>query len=202
MKRKLKNKKLNNKKILGLTSLILAGSLVTACNTISGEKQYEYSRIEFTTDGIYKESKQYKEFYSDQANSLISYDAWEQLEDGKYSRKVEEYNVTKKTYEDIKKIFDNNLDLQEELGIPIKTYHQTSETLSSEEIERGSYIEATIYDINEDKYVMVKNDKQNIWILLTGSIVFASACGVLIAWKKYDDKLDNINSNKNLTLKK
>lgn len=199
--RKIKNKKINSKKILGLTSLILASSMSVACSDTMGKKEYEYNRIEFSSDGDYRETRQYKSFDSeenkDSKNTFIEYSAWELREDGRYERKIKEYDVGKVTYEEIMPLLNENFDSSKVFGEPSKAYIQITDTLSYEELQRGSYFEGTIYGINKDKYVIVKDPTKNAGILIISGIVVTLGVGSLVTWKKYNDK-----ANKKLTLKK
>ena len=78
-----------------------------------------------------------------------------------------------------------------------------SKTLSKDEIDRGAYFEATIYSENKEKYVLIKDSKSNIGVLVFGLAGFTLATGILIAWKKYDENLsEKKDKNKKLTLKK
>ena len=205
--RKLKQKKLNSRKMLGLATVILAGGILTSCSSLIYTKEYEYTRIERSSDGVYSEVSQYSPFNSDNnknlSNSFISYSEWIETKDNNYSRIVKEYDVNRKDYNDIKELFESNKEIEEVLGKPSKTYEQMSKTLSKDEIDRGAYFEATIYSENKKKYVLIKDSKSNIGVLVFGLAGFTLATGTLIAWKKYDENSsEKKDKNKKLTLKK
>ncbi len=196
MKRKLKNKKLNNKKIFGLTSLILAGGMVTSCTTAN--REFEYIRTEYSSDGYYLESRQFGQFDAP-VNTFNYYDEWVLGEDGKYSRNVKEYNANGLTQEDIRILVeDKDAQFDDMLGVPIKEYRQISDTIEEEDINRGAHFEATIYDMNVNKYVDIDDGKH---ITLVGTIievsVLSGGIGALIAWNKHEEK-----NSKKLTLEK
>lgn len=201
--RNLKNKKINSKKIIGLTSLILAGSLLTACNTDFARKEHEYRRIEFTSNGEYTEESQFEPYDSNNKKNLpssfIYYGKWVETEDGNYSRIVEEYDASNITYEVIRQLRDNkDVVLDDVLGEPTEIYEQIIDNVSKEELESGAYFKAIIYFENEDKYVTVKNKKavNPAWLIVTGLGSF-TGIGALIAWNNHDEK-----EKKKLTLEK
>ena len=114
--RNFKNKNLNSKKIIGLASLVLAGSLLTSCTINLSRKEHEYRRVNFTSNGNYYESSQFEPFYlsNKPTNSLIYYNEWKETADGNYSRIVKEYDVTDKSYDDIISLKDNkNINIDE-----------------------------------------------------------------------------------------
>lgn len=205
--RKIRKRELNgniNKGIIALIPITAMG-LMTSCNNIALEKQYEYTRLQFTNDGIYRESKQYESFNmsdkKDEFGKLTCFARWKQNRDGKYSRKVREFDISNKTLEEIKALVYSEQEPEEVLGKPAKEYEQISSTLTRKEIERYDYREAVIYDKNEQKYVMIKNPKRDMSILIVGSIAMVSGIAVAIAWKKYDDMISD-KKEKKLTLKK
>ena len=205
MNRRIKNKRFNNKKIIGLASLILVGGLVTGCDTILLKKEYEYNRIEFTSDGEFKETRQFKSFDNSDAkglnNSFTYYGEWEQRKDNKYQRNVKEYDIKDKSYEELNQSIHSNNDIEDFLGKPVKTYTQISNSLSPEDLSKGSYYEVTIYDENKDKYVYVKEESKNTWMLLGAGVLIPVAVGALIGWNKYNESFDD-EKKKKLTLKK
>lgn len=207
MDKKYKNKKIKSKKVIGLTSALLAGSLLTSCNLASTRREYEYRRLIRTSDGDYSESSQYEPFDSDDnkylSNKFISYSAWEQKDD-KYYRSVDEYDVLNKTYDDIKILFENkDMSLEEVLGEPIKSYEQASDNLSEEEINRGAYFETTLYSKDESKYVTIIESKDAPVIVLGFGIgAFNLGLVGLSAYKTFIDKKNKNDDAKKLTLKR
>ncbi len=201
--RKLRNRKLNNKKLIGLTAIILAGGLLTSCTSILSRKEYEYTRVECTSDGEYYEAKQFKPFdpntNKNLPNSFIYYGKWNLDNNGKYSRDVREYNANKITLDEITTLInDEEIEIEKELGKPTKEYTQVSEFVTEEELGRDSYFSATVYGKNDDKYVIIKNENSTSIILLAGGIFGLTAgIGSLITWNQYEEK-----SKKKLTLKK
>ena len=195
------NKKINSKKMIGLASLVLAGSLLTSCTISLSRKEHEYRRVNFTSNGNYYESSQFEPFYlsNKPTNSLIYYNEWEETADGNYSRIVKEYDVTDKSYDDIISLRDNkNINIDEVFGEPVKIYEQIIDNVSKEELEAGAYYEVTIYSENEARVATIKNGKTPSPLILLGSgLVTFLGLGGLIAWNKYDEK-----KQKKLTLEK
>ena len=203
--RKLRNRKINSKKIMGLASLILIGGMVTSCDSILSKKEYEYNRIEFNSYGEYKETKQFKPFDSnnnkDLANSFTYYGAWELRDDGRYQRDVKEYDIKSIKYHEICETIRNDEELAEFLKKPEKSYVEITNEISEEEVERGSYYDITVYDINKDRYAYIEEDKKNILLLVGCGVVIPVAIGSLIAWNKYNESIEE-KKEKKLTLKK
>lgn len=199
--RNFKNKNINSKKIIGLASLVLAGSLLTSCTISLSRKEHEYRRVNFTSNGNYYESSQFEPFYlsNKPTNSLIYYNEWEETADGNYSRIVKEYDVTDKSYDDIISLKDNKyINIDEVFGEPVEIYEQIIDNVSKEELEAGAYYEVTIYSENEARVATIKNDKTPSPLVLLGSgLVTILGVGGLIAWNKYDEKKE-----KKLTLEK
>ena len=199
--RNFKNKNINSKKIIGLASLVLAGSLLTSCTISLSRKEHEYRKVNFTSNGNYYESSQFEPFYlsNKPTNSLIYYNEWEETADGNYSRIVKEYDVTDKSYDDIISLKDNKyINIDEVFGEPVEIYEQIIDNVSKEELEAGAYYEVTIYSENEARVATIKNDKTPSPLVLLGSgLVTILGVGGLIAWNKYDEKKE-----KKLTLEK
>lgn len=199
--RNFKNKNINSKKIIGLASLVLAGSLLTSCTISLSRKEHEYRRVNFTSNGNYYESSQFEPFYlsNKPTNSLIYYNEWEETADGNYSRIVKEYDVTDKSYDDIISLKDNKyINIDEVFGEPVEIYEQIIDNVSKEELEAGAYYEVTIYSENEARTATIKNDKAPSPLVLLGSgLATILGVGGLIAWNKYDEKKE-----KKLTLEK
>ena len=171
-----------------LTTVCLASSC-----SLDQKVEYEYSRISFSSDGKYSESKQFKPYDSEGKtevlNSFMSYSAWVLNEDGKYQRDVKEYNVKRKTYEDVKGLENNNEQIKEVLGEPTKSYIQIKDTISEEDIERGAYYEATLYSMDNSNYVTVKTGDPSHILILTGCLVAFTVGGAgLIAIQKKEEK--------------
>ena len=203
--RKLKNRKINSKKMIGLASLILIGGMVTSCDSIFLNKEYEYTRIEFNSYGEYKETKQFKPFDSnnnkDLSNSFTYYSAWELRDDGRYQRDVKEYDIKSKNYSDVSNIIRNEDELNEFLKKPNKTYVEITNNITKEENERGSYYDITIYDLNKDRYAYIEEGDKNYLLLIGCGVLIPIAVGSLIAWNKYNETIDD-KKDKKLTLKK
>ena len=201
--RKLKNRKLNSKRVLGLASLILTSTMVVACDERMARKEYECNRIEFSSDGISREARQYRPFNSEESinNSFIEYSAWELRDDGRYQREIKEYDAAEVTYEEIRPLLDKDFNISEVFGKPTKIYFEVSDTLSDEEIQRGAYYEGTIYSVNTDKYVIVKEPMKHVGILIVSGGTVTIGLASLIAWEKYNEKI-NKEQEKKLTLKK
>ena len=199
--RNFKNKNINSKKIIGLASLVLAGSLLTSCTISLSRKEHEYRKVNFTSNGNYYESSQFEPFYlsNKPTNSLIYYNEWKETADGNYSRIVKEYDVTDKSYDDIISLKDNKyINIEEVFGEPVEIYEQIIDNVSKEELEAGAYYEVTIYSENEARVATIKNDKTPSPLVLLGSgLVTILGVGGLIAWNKYDEKKE-----KKLTLEK
>lgn len=203
--RKIKNRKMNSKRILGLASLILAGGLITSCNNIGLQKHHQYTRLEFTSDGEYKETRQFKPFDTSNNNSVynsfIYYGEWKVNENSKYEREVKEYSIKNKTYDELKDVIYSDEKVEELLGKPRETYTQMIDYVSDEEINRGPYYEVTIYTEDDNKYVYIKDSNKHIWLLLGSIVLVHIAIGAGIVWNRHNAK-EMEEEKKKLTLKR
>ena len=202
--RKLKNKKLNSKKIMGLASLILIGGIVSSCDSVMLNREYEYDRIEFNSYGEFKETRQFKSFDSnsnkDLSNNFTYYGAWELRDDGRYQREVKEYDISNMSYEEVYNIINSDKELYDFLKKPEKTFSEITDIISKDEDLRGSYYDVTIYSINRDRYADIDDTERNIWVLIGCGAIIPLGVGALIGWNRYNEMLNE--ENKKLTLKK
>lgn len=197
MRKITKSKKLKSKAIIGLSALVLAGTLVSVYEFNLSRKEYEHIRIDCSSDGFYSESRQFKSYDPSASKSLpntfVYYGKWEQNEDGTYMRAVKEYGAAKIKYEDISNM-NGNLEesINETLGEPTKEYEQVTEYVTPEELNREAHYEATLYDINYDRYVTIKEqDKGQFKALVICTLMSIGGMAALIAWRKKQDKEDN-----------
>lgn len=193
--RRLTRRKLTSVKVVGLASVLIAGGLLASCKAITTRTEYEYTRLEVTNDGEYREVRQFKPFDTvnnkNLPNSFIYYGKWEETTDQKYSREVREYNVNNKTYDDIKELTTNsNLPIEEVLGEPSKTYMQVTDYVEDTDLERKAHFEATFYSKNEKRSVtIVTDDPASTNSLIFGAAAITLGTGALVAWNQYDKKL-------------
>lgn len=193
--RRLNRRKLTSAKVVGLASLLIAGGLLASCKAITTRTEYQYTRLEVTNDGEYREFKQYKPFDTvnnkNLPNSFIYYGKWDETTDQKYSREVREYNVNNKTYEDIKELTTNrDLRIEDVLGDPTKTYMQVTDYVEDADLERDAHFEATLYSKDESKRVtIVTDDPASTNSLIFGAAAITLGTGALVAWNQYDKKL-------------
>lgn len=193
--RRLTRRKLTSAKVVGLASVLIASGLLASCKAITTRTEYEYTRLEVTNDGEYREVRQFKPFDAvnnkNLPNSFIYYGKWEETTDQKYSREVREYNVNNKTYDDIKELTTNsNLPIEEVLGEPSKTYMQVTDYVEDEELVRDAHFEATLYSKDENRKVtIVTDDPASTNSLIFGASTLTLGVGTLIAWNQYEKKL-------------
>lgn len=193
--RRLNRRKLTSAKVVGLASVLIASGLLASCKAITTRTEYQYTRLEVTNDGEYREAKQFKPFDTannkNLPNSFIYYGKWEETTDQKYSREVREYNVNNKTYDDIKELTTNsNLPIEEVLGEPSKTYMQVTDYVEDEELVRDAHFEATLYSKDENRKVtIVTDDPTSTNSLIFGASALTLGVGTLIAWNQYEKKL-------------
>lgn len=199
MKRKIKNRKLKSGIKTGLMALIVLTTvgLVTSCHS----NDMKFTRIECTNDGEFTESvffvspEDHKDYKT--ANEFKYYNGWFKGTDGYYSCQVDVYNAEGKTYEDIKPLVNNEKIVDDVLGEPLYFYEEKKPSLSKYDLERGSYFRAVIYE--EEKTDKKEESDKNYAPLFIGLGTASIGTVSLIAWKKYNDKLEE---KKKLTLKK
>lgn len=203
--RKLRNRKINSKKIMGLASLILIGGMVTSCDSVFLKKEYEYTRIEFNSYGDYKETKQFKPFDENSnksvSNSFTYYGEWELRDDGRYQRDVREYDIRSQDKNSLYEVIDDENAFNEFLKKPEKSYVEITNEVSEEEKDRGAYYDITIYNLNRDRYAYIDDGEKNVILLAGCGILIPVAIGSLIAWNKYNESIEE-KKDKKLTLKK
>lgn len=124
---------------------------------IDDEKKYLLSEQTIDEEGrIINERKHYINSEEDYQNSLIEYCPW-YIEDNEYRRVVNEYELRKKTPEEIIDYYkDNNLD---DLLKKSNNKVEIKESNSYEEVE--SKLQITTYNLDKDKYIIGPETKFN-----------------------------------------
>ena len=127
-------------------------------------KQYSNVKKTFDNLGNIKYEQQYQE-YSEKANVINYYGKWEKIENGFYKREIETYGIGKITEDKISEILNNpHQTLTEIFGKPIVKRVETSNNISSAEVNQKSFLQAIVYSEIKSDYIMVKEKvSDNVW---------------------------------------
>ena len=195
LERKIKyNKLVNLKNALIRETLIngrrlqwLAPFILTACITAGGAKligagfpfymddieEFLYTKKEFDNTGNIRYEEQYGEFNS-LTHQINHYTKWEDAGNGFYTRRVESYKLSDITDEKVLSLFEkDNLTIEDIFGNKVSSVKETKNNLTEEELMQGEYLEATIYNKDEDDYIIVKESIDDniavsvVYILIT-----------------------------------
>lgn len=144
-----------------------------------------YSKVmtEFDNAGNIRTEQQYDSFKVngdtlDNSDSMLYYyTRWEKNDDGLYSRIVQTYSISEKTYEDVIKLFKKeNLKLEDVLGQPDSNIKETKNNLTEDEIQEESIIKAVIYNEDKNDYIIHKETaEENILFSILYVLVTALA---------------------------
>lgn len=145
--------------------ILTAGILAGGCKLIgagfpfySGDKFKSNLNTmkEFDNLDNIRYEKQYDDF--EESNDILSYHSkWEKDDAGFYSRKIEVYNLKKLTEEEIFELFNkDDLNLQDIFGEPISSKTEIKNNVSEEELNDEAYLQAVMYSIDKNDYIMVK----------------------------------------------
>lgn len=144
-----------------LTAVIMAGGCKLVGGGIpfySGDtfKINSNTMKEFDSLGNIRYEQQYDD-YDNSSNILYYYSQWQQGNDGFYSRNVETYKLDELTEEEILKLFaKEDLNLSDVFGDPTSKKRETKNNVTEEEIQQKDYLQAIIYNEDENDYIIHK----------------------------------------------
>lgn len=109
--------------------------------------------------------------------------------DETYERTIKKYSTEKINNEIVKKVINDETsitNLEEMFGKPIREEKETRKTLTEEEFNAPEYIEATIYSVDKNDVIKVK---EPVWenVMITGLWVIASAWSSYLVSELRDD---------------
>lgn len=184
----IKNLKISARVLQWLAPYALTASIVAnGCKLLTGglpfyrddTHQYLHIMKEFDNLGNIKTEQQYDEF-SNNTNILNYYSRWMKNEDGTYTRNIQTYRLENITEEDITKLFNNEIAISDILEEPLSDVMETKNSLSEEEIKEKDFLQAIIYDINKEEYIVVKESiGANVFISILYIIVVCVCGGIL-----------------------
>ena len=110
-------------------------------------------------------NKTYEQQYSENNNFVgsISYiGKWEEQTDGFYSRNIKTYSTNKVNEDIITRIVDDNdiTSLDEIFGRPTSSKIETKNNLTKEELDSKEYLQAVIYSISDDDFIIIREDAE------------------------------------------
>lgn len=162
---------INNCRLRYLIPYIITASIIaTGCKQYNGVLPFhrdmieEYLHTKKTIDnyGNVSVEKRYGK-YNNMLNIINYYTKW-QVENEIYSRCVLSYSLGNLSLEQINEIIDKEMvDVEDILGFPISGSIETKDNLTKEEIDSDEYIEAIIYSVEKNDYIIVKESvKDNV----------------------------------------
>ena len=180
MKKGEKNMYSNNKIVKGLklcklvaktaAPYVIVGSIVTAsiayCLRFT-DKKFKNTKTELDSSLGMRQESQYGCF-DENSPKLAYYTGWSQKEDGTYTRKVLKFDVSKMRDEDINTLYNsvdnyiNDEKVSEEDTLKnilllsksnTSLSEETKEELSQEELDKGAFVRASVYSIDENDYI-------------------------------------------------
>ena len=162
------------------------------------EKEYLNTMKEFDSLGNVRYEHQYDDYKS--SNFISYYSKWEQQSDGTYKRNINNYNLKELTEDEILEIFNKeNVNIEDIFGEVIAQKSEIKNNLSYEELNKGDFLQATIYSKSKDEYIVIKCDTfDNIGIIIAYLLaIVVSICCVSYTrekWFNYDfsKKIDYI----------
>jgi len=193
------------KKVIALAAVPTIGTAIT---TLAGwnpfklneEKQQVYTMTSIDKYGETSEEKIYKGVLELKINDskLNYYTQWKPVEDGKYEREKYTYAVTEKDLEKILEI--SNTYLTETTIDELFPYNKTVETeqrvsLTPEELESPSYLEASIMKKNNGEYKKAQESEKShieklFLKLLVEALLLLMEISILEEKTKFFDKIE------------
>lgn len=165
--------------------VLTAGIMAGGCKLIGGGipfysgdtfKINSNTMKEFDSLGNIRYEQQYDD-YENSSNILYYYSQWKQGNDGFYSRNVESYKLDELTEEEILKLFaKEDLNLSDVFGEPTSKKKETKNNVTEEELQQKDYLQAIIYNEDENDYVIHKETMGEniavtvIYLLLTALV--------------------------------
>lgn len=153
----------------------------------SEEKNYLYSKEVKDNQGYYYYQEQYSDFYEG-SSKMVYYSKWEFV-DGEYRRNVATYDMKNISDEQIEELINSKDISLELLGNPNSIKIQRKDSIEESNEEK---IEFYIYDMNENKYMLVLEGKGTAifkGVLIIIGIVLLGAWG----FKKIEENYYSIN---------
>lgn len=111
----------------------------------------------------------YEQYYDSFLNGLPTsflkhYGQWEKNDDNTYTREVKSYvikldDISEKSEKKLKEIVknnDENFNLENLFGKPKYEIKETKNNLTEEELNKKDYLQAILYDLNKDDFILVK----------------------------------------------
>lgn len=178
-----------------VTSGIIAGGLKLAGGGmpyyLDNIKVYSHTMSELDNEGNLRTEQKYDSFDNEQ--NILSYcSKWEHNEDGTFSRKKENYNLSKFSLENINEIFEKDCtELEEIFGPPKTSVIETSNNIDIKELNKSGYIQVIIYDEDKDNFIIAKESTPSniaISILHLFLTIIAGCCvgGIRKKISKFD----------------
>ena len=158
---------INGRRLQWIAPFILTAGIMTGCFKLFGAgfpfyrddvKAYLHTMKEFDNAGNVRYEEQYGEFNS-LTHQINHYTKWEDAGNGFYTRRVESYKLSDITDENVLSLFEkDNLTIEDIFGNKVSSVKETKNNLTEEELMQGEYLEATIYNKDENDYIMVKEE--------------------------------------------
>lgn len=121
--------------------------------TKNEHKKYLETMKEFDSYGNIRYEEQYDHF-ENVKNTIIFYDNWK-LVNGMYTRNIEIYDASKIDFLDIEEVVNNN-NVKNVLGNPTSTKIEIKNNVDEDELKKGSYLKAQVYNQFLDNYITVE----------------------------------------------
>ncbi len=145
---------------------------------------------EFDSLGNKVIEEQYEEYNNVGEVSFVS--KWEKYDDTYYSRTITTYPVKSLTEEELERfIMSEEVSLAKVLGNPIATKTEKKNNITEEEINKGAFLRATVYNRSDEDYILIKETKQEN-ITTTVSFIISTfladlICGIMLSGGKIAD---------------
>lgn len=181
----IKNLKISKKIFTATAPYILTAGLTiglaSLCHSTpfiqDGKYINPYQKKEMDNKGnIYYEEQEY-DYKSD--NELYYYSKWRKDDKDFYSRDIKIFKIDDESIDKITKLLesdnlDENLKLEDILGLPKEEKKERKNNLTKEEINEEPFIKSIIYDRNEDRLIYYKETvKTNVF-----STIFVLFCAI------------------------
>ena len=158
---------INGRRLQWIAPFILTAGIMTGCSKLLGAgfpfyrddvKAYLHTMKEFDNAGNVRYEEQYGKFDS-MTNIINHYTKWEDAGNGFYVRRVDSYQLDDMSDEKIVSLFEKDtLTVSDIFGERVSSVKETKNNLTEEELMQGEYLEAIIYNKDENDYIMVKEE--------------------------------------------
>ena len=128
-------------------------------------KNYLVEMKDFDSYNNTRYEQYYDSFLNDLPTSFLKhYGQWEKNDDNTYTREVKSYEIklddisekSEKKLKEIVKNNDENFNLENLFGKPKYEIKETKNNLTEEELNKKDYLQAILYDLNKDDFILVK----------------------------------------------